>query len=315
MKASLEKSAVYYVGIDVAKTRLDVATTQVYAVFTRDPAGLDRLVAWLRELGPGAHVVLEASGGYEREVVAWLQAHDLAVSVINAGWVRNFARSQGRLAKTDRIDARVLVDFAAANAPRLTAPVSPPQQKLTGLVRARQQLVTVRTLLHNQLEHTREPLARRSQEELVALTTTRIERLEKAIAALIAETPELATKVQKLTSVPGIGLTTAALLLAELPEIGTLSKAEAAALAGLAPRNHDSGALRGQRHIAGGRPAVRTGLWMPTLVATQHNPTLKAFHQRLRAKGKPAKVALTASARKLLIYLNSLLKTPSLSSC
>jgi transposase len=259
--------------------------------------------------------VLEASGGYEREVVAWLQTHAIAVSVVNPGWVRNFARSQGRLAKTDRIDARLLVDFASANAPRLSAPVSPAQQKLTDLVRARQQLVTVRTLLQNQLEHTRERLARRSQEELAALTKTRILRLEKAIAQLIAETPQLAAKVQKLTAVPGVGPITAALLLAELPEIGTLSKAEAPALAGLAPRNHDSGAFRGPRHIAGGRPAVRTGLWMPTLVATQHNPILKAFYQRLRAKGKPAKVALIATARKLLIYLNSLLKTPSLSPC
>lgn len=315
MKMSVEKSVVYYVGVDVAKSRLDVATTQSQAVFTRDPGGLDRLVAWLRELAPGAHVVLEASGGYERQVVGWLQAHDFPVSVVNAGWVRNFARSQGRLAKTDRIDARVLVDFAAANAPRLTAPVSPEQQKLTDLVRARQQLVSVRTLLQNHLEHTRERLARRSQEELVELAATRIQRLEKALAALIAETPPLAARVQKLTAVRGIGPTTAALLLAELPELGTLSKAEAAALAGLAPRNHDSGAFRGQRHIAGGRPAVRTGLWMPTLVATQHNPILKAFYQRLRAKGKPAKVALIATARKLLIHLNSLLKSPALPSC
>ena len=309
------KASVVQVGIDVAKAELVVATSQLNAVFTRDPVGLDRLVTWLRELGPGAHVVLEASGGYEREVVGWLQAHDFAVSVVNAGWVRNFARSQGRLAKTDRIDARVLVDFAAANAPRLTAPVSPAQQKLTGLVRARQQLVTVRTLLQNQLEHTRERLARRSQEELVELTDTRIRRLEKAITALIAATPPLQAKVQKLSAVRGIGATTAALLLAELPELGTLSKAEAAALAGLAPRNHDSGTFRGQRHIAGGRPAVRTGLWMPTLVATQHNPILKAFYQRLRAKGKPAKVALTATARKLLIHLNCLLKPSPLSPC
>jgi len=315
MKVSVEKSVVYYVGIDVAKATLDVATTQFHGVFTRDPVGLDRLVAWLRELGPGAHVVLEASGGYEREVVAWLLAHDFAVSVVNAAWVRNFARSQGRLAKTDRIDARVLVDFAAANAPRLCAPLSAQQQKLTDLVRARQQLVAVRTLLQNQLEHTREALARRSQEELVELTATRIRRLEKALAALIAQTPQLNAKVQKLSCVRGIGATTAALLLAELPELGTLSKAEAAALAGLAPRNHDSGTFRGQRHIAGGRPAVRTGLWMPTLVATQHNPILKAFYQRLRAKGKPAKVALTATARKLLIHLNSLLKSPTLPSC
>ena len=311
----MEKSVVTYVGIDVAKAELVVATNSLRAIFPRDPSGLDRLVAWLRQLGDEVHVVLEASGGYGREVVAWLQAHALAVSLVNAGWVRNFARSQGRLAKTDRIDARVLVDFAAAHAPRLCAPVSPAQQKLTDLVRARQQLVTVRTLLQNQLEHTRERLARRSQEELVELTATRIRRLEKAVAQLIAETPELAAKVQKLSAVPGIGLTTAALLLAELPEIGTLSKAEAAALAGLAPRNHDSGVFRGPRHIAGGRPAVRTGLWMPTLVATQHNPILKAFYQRLRNKGKPAKVALTATARKLLIHLNSLLKTPSLSSC
>jgi transposase len=311
----MKESVVYYVGIDVAKAELVVATNQLNAVFAREPAGLDRLVGWLRELGHGAHVVLEASGGYEREVVAALQAHQVAVSVVNAGWVRNFARSQGRLAKTDRIDARVLVDFAAANAPRLCAPVSPEQQKLTDLVRARQQLVTVRTLLQNQLEHTRDPLARRSQEELVALTATRILRLEKAIAGLIAETPALKARAQKLTAVRGIGATTAALLLAELPELGTLNKAEAAALAGLAPRNHDSGALRGQRHIAGGRPAVRTGLWMPTLVATQHNPILKAFYQRLRAKGKPAKVALTATAIKLLIHLNALLKNPTLLPC
>ena len=315
MKVSIEKSVVTYVGIDVAKARLDVATSQSSAVFTRDPVGLDRLVNWLRELGPQAHVVLEASGGYEREVVACLLSHAIAVSVVNAGWVRNFARSQGRLAKTDRIDARVLVDFAAANAPRLCAPACPAQQKLTDLVRARQQLVAVRTLLQNQLEHTREPLARRSQQELVELTDTRIRRLEKAIAGLITATPQLQAKVRKLSSVRGIGPTTAALLLAELPELGSLNKAEAAALAGLAPHNHDSGTFRGQRHIAGGRPAVRTGLWMPTLVATQHNPILKAFYQRLRAKGKPAKVALIATARKLLLHLNSLLKTSPLPSC
>ncbi len=292
-----------------------MATTQLDAVFVRNPAGMDRLVEWLCERESGVHVVLEASGGYEREVVAWLQAQAIAVSVVNAGWVRHFARAQGRLAKTDRIDARVLVDFAAANAPRLSAPVSAQQQKLTDLVRARQQLVAVRTLLQNQLEHTCQPLARRSQEELVGLTAARILKLEKAIAGLIAQTPELAAKAQRLTAVRGIGPTTAALLLAELPELGTLSKTEAAALAGLAPRNHDSGAFRGQRHIAGGRPAVRTGLWMPTLVATQHNPILKAFYQRLLANGKPAKVALTATARKLLIHLNSLLKNPPLSPC
>ena len=315
MKTSVEKSAVIYVGIDVAKAELVVATHHLRAVFPRDPAGLDQLEAWLRELdGPG-HVVLEASGGYERAVVTHLLAAGFALSLVNAGWVRNFARSQGRLAKTDRIDARVLVDFATANAPRLRAALSPAQQKLTDLVRARQQLVTGRALWQNQLEHAHDRLARRCLEELVALTATRIQRLEKAIAALLADTPELQAKAQKLTAVRGIGPITAALLLAEMPELGTLNKAEVAALAGLAPRNHDSGAFRGQRHIAGGRPAVRTGLWMPTLVATRHNPILKDFHQRLLAKGKPFKVALTATARKLLVYLNSQLKPASLSPC
>jgi transposase len=145
--------------------------------------------------------------------------------------------------------------------------------------------------------------------------TTRIQRLEKEIAGLIADDPEFAAKVQKLMKVRGIGALTAAMLLAEMPELGSLSKTEVAALAGLAPRNRDSGQFRGQRHIGGGRQAVRAGLWMPTLVAVQHNPILKALYQRLRANGKPAKVALTACARKLLIYLNTLLKNPHLSSC
>jgi transposase len=276
------KESLIQVGIDVAKIELSVATAHHHRCYANDRAGHRRLVAWLQTLGP-VHAVLEATGGYERKLLAALQRHGLAVSVLNPRQVRDFARAQGRLAKTDKIDARVLVDYAVALAPKPTPPLSPSQVRLAELVRARGQLIASRGVQQNQLEHVTEALVQRCLRELIAALNTRIARLEKAIAQLIAATPELAAKVQKLLAVQGVGAITAALLLAHLPELGTLSKTQAAALAGLAPCNHDSGRRRGQRHIAGGRPAVRTGLWMPTLVATQHNPILKAFYQRLIA--------------------------------
>jgi len=308
------KASVVQVGIDVAKADLQVATSTLNLRYPNTPAGHRPLLAWLGSLGT-VRVVLEATGGYERALVEALHAAAIPVSVVNPRQVRDLARAQGRLAKTDRIDARLLVDYAAALQPRPTAPTTPQQKCLTQRVRARSQLIASRGIVHNQLEHLLDPLARRCLVEMVRAFDTRIARLEKAIAELIAHDPALSAKRQKLVQVQGVGLTTAALLLAELPELGTLSKTEAAALAGLAPRNCDSGQFRGQRHIRGGRHAVRTGLWMPTLVAVQHNPILKALYLRLRANGKPAKVALTACARKLLIYLNSLLKNPQLSSC
>lgn len=308
------KTSVVQVGIDVAKSDLEVATSTQRGRYANTPVGHRRLLAWLPSLG-AVHVVLEATGGYERELVRALHAQAIVVSVVNPRAVRDFARAQGRLAKTDRIDARVLVDFAVALAPPPTVAPSPQQRRLTELVRTRSQLVASRTIQQNQLEHVVDRVAHRCHVELEQAFTTRIQRLEKEIAALIADNPELAAKVHKLAQVRGIGALTAAMLLAEMPELGTLTKTEVAALAGLAPRNRDSGQFRGQRHIGGGRHAVRTGLWMPTLVAVQHNPILKALYQRLRANGKPAKVALTACARKLLIYLNGLLKYPHLSSC
>ncbi|HEX4139848.1 MAG TPA: IS110 family transposase [Candidatus Methylacidiphilales bacterium] len=303
-----------YVGVDVAKADLAVATLTQNRSYPNTPTGHRRLLAWLKGLG-AVHLVLEATGGYERALVEALHGRGLAVSVINPRQVRDFARAQGRLAKTDPIDARVLVDYGAALAPKPTPAASAPQRRLAELVRARQQLIAARGVHQNQLEHAGDVLVRRCLREMAAALDTRVERLEKAISALIADTAAMAAKVQKLTSVQGIGALTAALLLAHLPELGTLSKSEVAALAGLAPLNRDSGRWRGQRHIAGGRTALRTGLWMPTLVAAQHNPILKAFYQRLISRGKPAKVALIATARKLLIHLNSLLKSPPFSPC
>jgi transposase len=308
------KESFVEVGVDVAKADLQVATSTQNVGYANTPQGHRQFIAWLGSLGTVA-VVLEATGGYERVLVEALQAAAIPVSVVNPRQVRDFARAQGRLAKTDKIDARVLVAYAAALRPKPTAALTPGQKRLTELVRTRSQLIVSRGIAQNQLEHLVDPLARRCLLEMVRAFDTRIQRLEKAIAELIAHHPLLRAKVQKLVQVQGVGPTTAAMLLAEMPELGSLSKTQVAALAGLAPRNRDSGQFRGQRHIGGGRQAVRTGLWMPTLVAVQHNPILKALYQRLRSKGKPAKVALTACARKLLIYLNRLLKNPLLSPC
>jgi transposase len=304
------------VGVDVAKVDLQVATATQNVRYLNTPAAHRQLIAWLGSLGGGGvRVVLEATGGYERALVEALHAAAIPVSVVNPRQVRDFARAQGRLAKTDAIDARVLVAYAGALRPRPTAPVAPRQKCLTERVRARCQLIASRGIVLNQLEHLVDPLARRCLLDMVRAFEVRIARLEKAIAELIAHDPRFAAKARKLTQVQGIGATTAALLLAEMPELGSLSKTEVASLAGLAPRNCDSGQFRGQRHIGGGRHAVRTGLWMSTLVAVRHNPILKAIYLRLRANGKPAKLALTACARKLLIYLNCLLKNPHLSPC
>jgi len=308
------KEFVVEVGVDVAKADLQVATTTQNVGYRNTPDGRRQLIGWLRLLG-SVRVVLEATGGYERPLVEALHCEAIPVSVVNPRQVRDFARAQGRLAKTDKIDARVLVDYAVALRPKPTPAPTSRQKCLTQRVRARSQLIASRSIVHNQLEHLVDPLARRCLVEMVRAFDTRIARLEKAIADLIAADPALRARRQKLVQVQGVGPTTAALLLAEMPELGALAKTEVAALAGLAPRNCDSGQFRGQRHIGGGRHAVRTGLWMPTLVAVQHNPILKTFYQRLRSNGKPAKVALTACARKLLIHLNCLLKNPPLLPC
>lgn len=308
------KASVVQVGIDVAKADLQVAALKHSLRWPNTPAGHRPLIAWLRSLGP-VHVVLEATGGYENKLLAALQVAAIPVSRVNPRQVRDFAKACGRLAKTDKIDAAVLADFGAALPPRPTLPPDPAVGQLVAWVRTRAQLLAQATALANQLEHLEDRVARACLLELGRACEVRIARLEKAIDQLISSQPLLAGRRQKLVEVRGIGPITAALLLAELPELGTFSKTEVAAIAGLAPRNRDSGQFRGQRHAGGGRAAVRTGLWMPTLVAVQHNPILKAHYQHLRANGKPAKVALVACARKLLIHLNALLKSPHLSPC
>lgn len=306
------------VGIDIAKATLQVFAQGQSRRFANTPAGHLQLIAWLGTRGP-VRVILEATGGYEAKLMAALHAGAIPVCRMNPRQARDFAKSTGRLAKTDEIDAEVLAKCGHALDLRLTPPPDPAVARLVELVRTRAQILAQAAAEQNQLEHLVDRDARGCLLELIKACEVRVARLEKAIAQLMADHPVLAARQEKLLAVPGIGPTTAALLLAEMPELGTFSKREVAAIAGLAPRNRDSGQFRGQRHAGGGREAVRTGIWMPTVVAIRHNPVIRERYHHLRANGKPAKVALVACARKLLIHLNSLLKnlplSPQLSPC
>ena len=298
-----------FLGVDVAKLTLAIQfPDQLWSTANTAP-GHAALLAKCALLGP-VHVICEATGGYERALVLALHQAGVAVSVINPRQVRDFARARGRLAKTDAIDAAVLRDYGVALRP---APDMPPLEgaaKFAELVRARQEVVALITDELNRREHATVPA-------LVKLSLARERQLKKQLTQLdalldqhIAADAALRAKSDCLQRVRGVGRISAFTVLALLPELGTLRDAQASALAGVAPLNRDSGQYRGQRHIHGGRAAVRRVLYMAALAATTHNPILKAFYQQLRARGKPGKVALTAVMRKLVILLNRLLKNP-----
>ena len=281
-----------FLGIDVARDDLEVAvypTAEGWRV-PNTPAGHARLVQWAQAHQP-VRLVLEATGGHERAVDAALDAAGLPVVVINPRQGRDFARSRNVQVKTDRVDAQLLARFAAEVRPPLRPRPSAASRDLQDLVSRRRQLLTDRVA-----EQQRHPLARpRAQADIDA-----------QIAAALQADPALGARATWLQSIPGIGPTASATLLAELPELGRLSRREIAALVGVAPFNRDSGTWRGQRRIAGGRAAVRAVLYMATVAATRANPVIRACYRRLRAAGKPAKVALTACMRKLLVVCNAL---------
>jgi transposase len=306
--------SVVYVGMDIAKATLDLhalSTPPQTRQFANSPAGHRRLVRWLRGLG-AVHVVCEASGGYERPVVLALQQAPLAVSVVNPRQVRDFARAQGRLAKTDQLDAHVLAEFGQRLEPAATPALSVAQRQLAELVARRQQVQQLRSAEHNRLEHTTHPAVRRQLRcHLRALERQR-EQLDAWISELVQAEPSLAYKVARLCAVVGVGRITAVVLLATMPELGALNRGQAAALVGVAPFNRDSGPRRGHRLIGGGRAVARQALYMAALVAAFTNPRFQVFYQRLIAAGKAPKVALVAVMRKLIILLNQLLKNPQL---
>src|SRR6267143_1746268 len=297
-----------FVGIDVSKQQLDVAVRPRDETWTvaHDEAGLSALVVRLRALAPTL-IVLEATGGLEVALAGALATAGLPVAVVNPRQVRDFARSTGTLAKTDRLDAQLLAQFADAVRPDPRPLPDAQAQELTALLQRRRQLVEMLTAEKNRLTFA----ARRIRPQLQA----HIEWLHKQLAQfdddlrqLVRASPLWREKDDLLRSAPGVGPVLSTTLLAALPELGRLTRQQIAALVGVAPLNRDSGTLRGRRTVWGGRAHVRAVLYMSTLVATRHNPVVAAFYRRLRAAGKAPKLALTACMRKLLTILNAMLK-------
>ena len=304
------------IGIDVASDHVDVAALGAplpagLARVSNDVQGHTRLADALVELRPGL-VLMEATGGYEAELACSLQAAGLRVAVINPRMARDFARAMQRLAKTDRIDALTLAQLAEvlarrADAERFIRPLAEAeQQDLTALVTRRRQLVAMQLSERQRLRLAR-PVARPSIEAMLQAIARQLGDLEGEMAAHIER--HHAQAAQVLQAVVGIGRVASATLVAELPELGRLNRRQICALVGVAPFSQDSGQMRGRRRISGGRFEVRRALYMATLTAAKHNPTIRDFYERLTAAGKLKKVALIACMRKLLTHLNALLRT------
>jgi transposase len=301
-----------YCGADVSKSWIDLRLESLVWRVANTAAGHAELLARLAPWAGRVHVICEATGGLERLLCAALHQAQVPVSVLNPRWVRDFARSQGLLEKTDRIDAGVLALYGERLQPRPTAPTPQAQQKLAAFCAQREHLVSCRAVEKTRLQQVSERWLRAQIERTIGHFSREIEKLEAQLETLIAADAALQERVERVDQAAGFTRLGAARLLAVLPELGTLSRRQIAKLAGLAPLNHDSGALRGQRHIAGGRAPVRRALYMAALTALTHNPILHAFHQRLLAQHKPGKVALTAVMRKLLTLLNAALKNPKI---
>jgi transposase len=302
------EQAIVYIGIDVAKAYLDVSWAEQARHFSNEEKGHAALVRWLKTSATPVQVICEASGGYEQGLLESLAEEHVAVALVQAVRVRQYARSAGILAKTDRIDAKVLAAFGSAMQPQPTSPLSAEQKRLRQYEAQRRHLSRILVAEENRLAQISCTELRTLSRSLMSKIKNQIETLDRRIGELIAQDQTLSEKAQKLTAISGVGVRTAALLLAQMPELGQLNRRQAAALAGLAPFNHDSGSLRGKRAIFGGRRALRSGLYMAALSAARFNPILSRFYQRLRAKGKPHQLALTAVMRKLLLALNHTLK-------
>lgn len=302
-----------YIGADIAQAHIDLhgPLPNLPSRIANTSSAVTRLLKLLQARLPDAHVLCEATGGCERLLQKAAHQANISISVLNPRQVRDFARAKGQLAKTDRIDARLLSLYGSALRPRPDRPADPACEKLTVLITRRRQLVDLCTAESHRARRADSSVAA-SHRAVLAVLKRQISAFERSIAQFVASCPSLRHKVATLCSVSGVGTLSACALLAALPELGSLSKNQAAALAGLAPFNRDSGSFRGHRHIAGGRLPARAALYMAALVASRHNPIIKAFYLRLRSNGKPPKLALTASMRKLLIHLNSLLKSSPL---
>lgn len=296
-----------YVGIDVSQETLDVAFSDGRSLRVANAAaGFDSLRDAL-ERTPARLVLMEATGGLERALAAELSAAGIAVRIMNARQVRHFARATGLLAKTDRLDAQALMRFAQLLKPDPRPVASEAVQALQALVARRRQMLEMLTMERHRLRLAH-PNVQKSIRGSIRYLEKRLQDIDTDIDGTLRRTGAWNEQLQLLESVPGIARVTSVSLLAQLPELGSLNRQQIAALVGVAPFACDSGRQVGQRRIYGGRAAVRTALYMATLVGTRHNPVLRAFYTRLRAAGKPAKVAIVACMRKLIVIVNTMLK-------
>lgn len=293
--------------IDVSKDRLDGFAADCAEAFSlaNTPSGHAALT---KRAKAGRYiVVVEASGGYERALIAACLQAGLALRLLDPRRVRHFARASGQWAKNDRLDARVIAAYAAAIAGPLHTP-DPEAERLAELVTYRRQLLDIETTLANQAEHLTDPELKRDAKRRLNTLKLRLIRLDQRIEAAIAASPKLTRKSEILRSIPGVGPVLSATLLASLPELGQLGRRQIAALVGVAPMDNSSGKRHGPRSIYGGRPAIRATLYMAALTAGRFNDTLAAFRDRLRKAGKKPKVAIVAVMRKLLVLANALMR-------
>lgn len=303
--------SVKFLGVDVAKD-----TLQLFSHSLKVPAQIQNtpkaIATWLKALKPHhpqLHIVCESTGGYENSLLRACWKAGVRVTRLNPARVRDFARCRGLLAKTDAIDAKTIAEFASAFPPEPTPQPSPRQVLLTELVARREDLKTQRAAESNRSRDIQDKSLRRMLDKHLQFLDAQIQKIEELIEDTISQDQEMSRKRDILTQTKGIGKTSAAILLSSLPELGTLSGKAISALAGVAPFNRDSGTLRGKRSIRAGRATARKALYMCALVASRSNTILKQVYQRLVSNGKPAKVALCALMRKLIVHLNSSLKT------
>jgi len=297
-----------YAGIDVSKNQLDVAVSSSKEKwqFSNDENGIVQAVAKLKKLSP-ALIVLDPTGGLEAPIAGALVDGGMEVAVVNARQIREFARSTGKLAKTDTIDAQIMAKFAAATNPPARPLLDKETQEIKNLVNRRRQLLVMKNMEKNRLTTPAKSIKPKIMKHINWLKKE-IKEIDLELRRSIEASSIWREKDDLLQSIPGVGKVLSSTLLASLPELGSLNRKQIAALVGVAPLNRDSGTLRGRRSVWGGRAPVRTALYMAALVASRYNPVIKAFYQRLLANGKAKKIALVACMRKLLVILNAVLK-------
>jgi transposase len=300
-----------YAGVDISKDYLDVTIVDSDKMwrFTNNQVGIKKVIKVFQEMA-SIMVVFESTGGLE--ISLWLALNQAGINAapINPRQIRHFAQAKGKLAKTDNIDAQIIAQYGQAMKPN--PQLVPDTQELKELMARRSQIVEMIAAEKSRFKAARQKLIKQDIQDHIDWLQKRIHETDKELIRAIDDNPVLQEKAKLLRSTPGVGPTTTAALLIQLPELGTLNRHEVAALAGVAPLNRDSGRMRGKRTVWGGRASVRGILYMSALVATRYNPVISAFYRRLCAEGKAKKVAITACMRKLLIILNSMIKHKTL---